>query len=583
LSHPRNLSAWCGLICALGLASLATGCSVLFPSGQQQQAPPVDWVVHPIRVNTVGYLPDREKFATIVQMPPGDMIEVHDASDGSFVWSGPIGGPVDDDRASGPATQVWIVDFSAFCEEGEFYLEVPGLGKSASFRVEPDVFTQPFSLGMLGLHGQRCGTDVSITVGGSTWAHAACHTKDALLTLLTNSDTIKPSLHGWHDAGDYGKYTTNGAFTVGMLLAAWEHFQTKIQAVPLAIPEHGGMLPDFLAEVKWELDWLLTTQLDDGSAAHKVTEMAFEGFVMPDGDTASRYYVPAGTVATADVVAVMAQAARIYDPYDHDFATRCRDAAAKGYAYLTQHPTLGVPCPGAGSLGASYECTTGTGSYADGDDSDERIWAAAEMWETTGDPAALADFEGRLSADTSVDQAWDWAGVANLGYFTYLLSTRDGRDPAKLATLTTAAIASGDSIAASARTAPYGRGLSVYTWGGNGMIARAAMNLWVAYQLNSQDPKYLDAIAMQLDHLLGRNYYDRSQVTGLGNHPPLTPHHRPSIADSNPAPWPGMVVGGANPTEDTWVDTQSNPMVNEIAINWIAPFVYASAALLPEN
>ena len=71
------------------------------------------------------------------------------------------------------------------------------------------------------------------------------------------------------------------------------------------------------------------------------------------------------------------------------------------------------------------------------------------------------------------------------------------------------------------------------------------MNLWVANVL-SPDPKYLDAIAMQLDHLLGRNIYDRTQVTCVGYHPPMQPHHRPSVADSISDPWPGLLVGGAN-------------------------------------
>src|SRR5262249_16273321 len=151
--------------------------------------------------------------------------------------------------------------------------------------------------------------------------------------VLTHSDTIKPSLHGWHDAGDYGKYTTNGAFTVGMLLDAWERFSTKIQAVPLAVPEHGGPIPDFLAEGKWELDWLLTTQPGDGRAGHRVTAKTFEGFIMPDNDGSQRFYVPVGTVATADLVAVMAKAARIYMPFDADLAATYLAAAQKGYAF----------------------------------------------------------------------------------------------------------------------------------------------------------------------------------------------------------------------------------------------------------
>ena len=47
-------------------------------------------------------------------------------------------------------------------------------------------------------------------------------------------NTIKPSTKGWHDAGDYGKYVTNGAFTVGMLLDAWQHFQPTLAALTAA-------------------------------------------------------------------------------------------------------------------------------------------------------------------------------------------------------------------------------------------------------------------------------------------------------------------------------------------------------------
>jgi endoglucanase len=36
-----------------------------------------------------------------------------------------------------------------------------------------------------------------------------------------------------------------------------------------------------------------------------------------------------------------------------------------------------------------------TGGYQTADP-DDRLWAAAELWETTGDPEFLADFERRL-------------------------------------------------------------------------------------------------------------------------------------------------------------------------------------------
>ena len=143
-------------------------------------------------------------------------------------------------------------------------------------------------------------------------------------------DTIKPSLHGWHDAGDYGKYTTNGAFTVGMMLQAFERFQPMLSTLTLPIPEKGGTIPDFLDEVKWELDWLLTTQVDDGSVSFKVTAPGFERFVMPEQDGSRRYYTRVSTSATADFAAALAQASRVYRPYDAALADSVPGDGAHG-------------------------------------------------------------------------------------------------------------------------------------------------------------------------------------------------------------------------------------------------------------
>src|SRR5207245_706141 len=116
---------------------------------------------------------------------------------------------------------------------------------------------------------------------------------------------------GWHDAGDYGKYTVNGGFAAGMLLSAWERHRAGLITLTLPIPESGGAVPDFLAEVKWELDWLLSMQYGagDGRVSHKLTATVFEDFISPETDLAPRYFVPYGTAATADFVAALAQAA----------------------------------------------------------------------------------------------------------------------------------------------------------------------------------------------------------------------------------------------------------------------------------
>ena len=82
------------------------------------------------------------------------------------------------------------------------------------------------------------------------------------------------------------------------------------------------------------------------------------------------------------------------------------------------------------------------------------------------------------------------------------------------------------------------------------------MNLFIGGLLSPADAgRFQDAIAMQLDHLLGRNIYDRTQVTGIGYHPPIRPHHRPSVSDTSANPWPGLLVGGAQPDANSWQDS----------------------------
>ena len=559
----------------LATALPLTGCSVFFPSTPPPTAsahPAGD--LHPIRLNSVGYLPESAKLATVIA-PGGTSFDVKSAADGAVAWSSALTPGPNDELTGEP---LFIADFTEFCAVGEFYLEVPGLGRSASFTVGETVYNDVLTRSMIGMYGQRCGTAVHIELDGEAWSHAACHPKDGSLKYLTGMDQVRASTGGWHDAGDYGKYTTNGAFSVGMMLAAWEQFQPAVANLSLPIPEHGGPFPDFLAEVKWELDWLLTLPAPDGSGGipHKLTALAFEPFIMPDTDASPRYFTKVGTAATGDFVAVMAAAARIYRPYDAAFADTCLAAARLSYGFLQANAGPAVP----------DTTEFSTGGYGDRNDGDERLWAAAELWETTGEADLLADFEAR-AATASVDGAFDWQTVGNLGLFQYLRSARDGRNADLVTKLRTALINTADSLARAARAHSYGRAIG-YWWGANGAVARTAMNLATANAL-SPDPRYVDGIVSALDHLLGRNHYDRSQVTMVGYGPPLNPHHRPSAADSIADPWPGLLVGGQDcpsgasncltaPKYD-WSDNQNAPNLNEIAINWTGAMVYAAAAV----
>jgi endoglucanase len=532
-----------------------------------------------IRLNTVGYLPYAEKQASIAL--PCTNFTVVRLPDNATVFSGKTTGPV-----LNPDTQeqLYTADFSPVKQPGEYQLKVPGVGRSAPFRVAPDIYHESFRTAMLGFYLWRCGTAVSVTYDGMTFAHAACHTNDAWLDFVGGGHTHKDGAKGWHDAGDYNKYTVNAGVTVGVMFRAWEDFGPQIRKIRLAIPEFGGALPDYLAEIQWELDWLLTMQAPDGSVYHKLSTKSFGGFIPPEFETAERYFTPWGSEATADFVGIMAQAARIYRPYDPAFADRCQQAAEKSYRFLQAHP------------GYHQADQTGftTGPYEVNEPNrrlngipENRLWAAAEIWETTGDTEALRDLENRIrSGQGHVDSDFDWEEVEDLGLLTYLFSERPGRDPNLVELVRSNLLAAANSIVETSRHHGYARPLgTIYYWGCNGGVARQAVILMAAARVagqNTSEPSsrnvYRATCLDALNHLFGRNYYGRSFVTGLGFDPPQHPHDRRDTGAYLDHPWPGYLVSGAHPKATDWQDVQANYRVNEIAINWNAALVYALAA-----
>ena len=518
-----------------------------------------------IRLNTLGYLPAHDKKATVAAAA-AEFRVVRDA-DGMVALRGRTAGPVHD---ADTQEDVYLADFSALRTSGVYHLEAEGAGRSPSFRIAPDVYNDAYRTMMQGMYLWRCGTAVKATYNGVTYSHEACHLDDAYLDYIGGGHTRAPSTRGWHDAGDYNKYTVNGAFAAGVLLLAWEQNQARLRAVRLPQPSTTPGTPDLLSEVRWELDWLLTMQAADGSVYQKVSTVNFGPAGPPETEKTPRYFVPWGSPANADFVAVTAQAARVLRPYDAAYADRCLAAARRSYAFLQANPADHAP----------DQAAFHTGGYGT-QDSDERLWAAAELWETTGDRAALIDFEARARAIPDAHKIaadWGWGDVSNLGMLTYLFSPRPGRDPALVAGIRAAVLATADGIVRTGGAGGYGRPLAAYYWGDNGGVALTGAVLQAANRL-SPKPAYTETALDAVSHLFGRNYYGRSFVTGLGADPPRHPHDRRSgLSADSPAPgvptWPGYLVGGAWPGPRDWVDVAGRYQVNEIAINWNVALIY---------
>lgn len=533
-----------------------------------------------IYLSSLGFLPKSSKKATITEKCRS--FSIHKTSNDQVVFNGHVQGPIYQEDVD---QTVWVADFSSFKKKGSYYLSIENVGQSIPFDINKNVYKDAYKTAMRAMYLWRCGTAVKGEYSGEVYAHPACHMQDGWLDSLGLKDQQRDGTGGWHDAGDHGKYVVNAGITVGNFFLAWEHFQKKIKKVHLDLPETAPGYPEYLKELKWETDWLLKMQWPDGSGkvSHKLTRTSFSGFIMPEDDEEKRFFTDWSTAAVADFVAMMAMAARYFEPYDTDYANQCLDAAEVSYRCLKENPE------------AKWPKIRGfkTGGYFTGD-TDDRMWAAIEMWETTGSSDYLKDFEekaktyvprrwrGKVEPTDSmkVDENWDWGEVRNMAMFRYVLSKRKGKNTELLAEVQKDMIAVADTLVKKGNDDIYGRPLAGrYYWGCNGTIARQVINLQVAYQLTSQI-KYRNTALDAISHLFGRNYYGRSFVTGVGYNPPMHPHDRRSGADDIEAPWPGYIVGGGHSATD-WVDEEASFATNEVAINWQAALVYALAGFLP--
>lgn len=516
-----------------------------------------------IKLNSLGYLPNSEKKATVTT--PGSNFQVINVETQRVVFKDTLSGQFFQEDVD---QTVQYADFSKVTKPGKYIINVEGVGRSYEFSIDQEVYQEAFVTSMRAFYLWRCGVAVEDDHNGVHHEAEACHLEDGWLDYVGQKDQQRDGTGGWHDAGDYGKYTVNAGITMASLFYAWDHFNDKLKDISLEIPQTAPGMPDFLQELKWETDFILKMQYPDGTGrvSHKLTRKSFSAFMMPQDDQEKRYFTEWSSAATADFVAMMAMASRYFKPYDEAYAQKCLDAAMVSYKCLQENPEKPF-----------VQGDFRTGGYQTSDP-DDRLWASSEMWETTGDPAYLADVESRISSlRTIVEENWDWGSVSNLGVFTYMLSKREGKN-AELVNLAKKSIIDvADKLVEKAQKDIYGRALgSLYYWGCNGTIARQAINLEIANIIEPNE-KYTRTTEGLIGHIFGNNYYGRSFVTGLGINPPMRPHDRRCAADEIDEPWPGYIVGGGLTAID-WVDDQNNYARNEIAINWQAALVYLLAA-----
>jgi endoglucanase len=469
----------------------------------------------------------------------------------------------------------YLADFSALKTEGTYTVK-SGSAESYPFEIKKGVYDEALKAALKMLYVQRCGTDLPESLAGD-FAHPACHTGDAI---IYGTDQKKDVSGGWHDAGDYGRYVVSGAKAVADLLFSYQDFSKALQGDDYGIPESGNGVPDILDEARYELNWMLKMQDASGGVYHKVTGLAFPGEVMPQDETAQLYILPISNTATGDFAAVMAMSYNVYKYIDSKFADQCLAAAKKAWDYLEAH--------GAGNFKNPADVLTG--EYSDGNDNDERYWAAAALYRATGDQKYLEKFKWIAWLYTQTLDGYGWQSVGGYGNKIYLSLSPKVTDPKLVQSIKDAMKDTADEYLKNASSDGYGSSLGMsYPWGSNMTICDNANYLYLASGLFG-NANYKAAADRSVGYIFGENPMATCYVTGLGTVSPVSTHHRPSMATGKVMP--GMLVGGPDssledpyakavlvnrPPAKCYADNAQSFSTNEVAVYWNTALIYLLA------
>ncbi|MCX2924939.1 glycoside hydrolase family 9 protein [Streptomyces sp. NEAU-W12] len=549
-----------------------------------------------VRVNQVGYLPAGPKNATLVTGATGRLPwQLKDAG-GRVVRQGTTL-PRGVDGSSGQ--NVHSVDFGAHRVRGTGYtLTVDGetsrpfdIGAGAYERLRLDSAKYYYT--------QRSGIEIRDDLRPG-YARPAGHL-DAAPNQGDGAVPCQPGVcdysldvtGGWYDAGDHGKYVVNGGISTWEVLSTYErarHARTgqadKLGDGTLDIPESGNGVPDILDEARWELEFLLKMQVPEGEplagmAHHKIHDEQWTGLpLLPGDDPQKRELHPPSTAATLNLAATAAQAARLYRPYDREFAAGALAAARTAWRAALAHP----------EEYASPDDGIGGGAYPDDEVGDEFYWAAAELYLTTGEeqfkeyvlnsPVHTADIFGPLG--------FDWSRTAAAGRLD--LATVPNKLPGR-AGVRGSVIKGADRYLATLKAHPYGMPYApagnVYDWGSSHQVLNNAVVLATAHDLTGA-AKYRDGALQSMDYILGRNALNISYVTGYGEVSVQNQHSRWYARQLDPAlpnPPAGTLSGGPNSSiqdpyaqsvlqgcvgQFCFIDDIQSWSTNEHTINWNA-------------
>jgi len=486
---------------------------------------------------------------------------------------------------------VWRFNFSAVSKPGTYFVEIPGLGRSAPVRIDESASAVTPRLLALGFYNQRSGEDKGEPY--TRFGHRASHTRPAAIPDTSdafratnrhiaamakkNSDpavqsapmmkSVADSLYpillkdskdvsgGHYDAGDYSKYVINSAQVIHALVFAVDHFPGVDRIDNLGLPESGDGVPDALQIALREAVFLLKMQDLDGGFFFLVypKNRAYELDVLPeDGDP--QVVFPKNTGATAACTGALAQLAASpqLKKSDPAFASKCLAAAQAGYQFLKS----AIATHG---LEGSYQAISHYGNFDT--HRDELSFAAAALFVATGQPAYKKDLQIWWPDPLSGrDKKWGWLPLYEAygsAARVYAFAEAPGFlpvgscDPSYLAAMRTAILRAGETWLDLADANAFGLPVSLsakrqkragWFWAMDPGMDLAAASLLTPGD-SAFEQRVLEALAMWSAYEAGGNPFHRALITGTGPVWRRQAVNRISLNDDRRLAPPGIPIG----------------------------------------
>ncbi len=474
-----------------------------------------------VHANQVGYYTNGIKRAIVVG--GGSEFWLVDSTTGQVVYIGKVEkGSEGVDATSGEI--VCYADFSDFTTAGNYFLALEGGAVlSYPFDIKDGVYADTMNTVLHSYYHLRCGTEQPEQYAGSH-AHAACHTYDSQIWNGWDSSATpvyKNVSGGWHDAGDYSKSPYSGSIGISKMFCAYI-LNPEIFGDDTNIPERGNGIPDILDEARYEIEFMLKMQYEDGGVPHTVFPHKHAAHNTFEDEDKQMYYIyPAGYEATGAFASVCAWAYRLYKEYDSEFASTCLEAAKRAYEYLDEHPE--------DKLYQEFGYTNGYGSLMGGTANttkDERYAAAIQLYLSCGEKRYLQSAKMICSSFTRVSEYFN-NDFASFAYVAYKFDTSSAYERDKWATevIEETLLEGAKTLSEEAKKNPYGLAYNLFWRSMNTIMIRNAVLMQVAMLI---DPSldYSTEIQSNINYILGTNPQNMSWVTGVGEYAVTNLHYR---------------------------------------------------------